>query len=286
MFAAQDVGNLRSFLPRLERLMSGEDFVAGEQKFDRLSGLKLAAFVRGVLDLQGQRLELLDFVREIVKRLGDLIKSRHLILEMPRATKSFDEPLSRGRGCGQQNNRLGLLGGQLIVSIRLEFLFRHLPPLLEEGGIENLWRKRGSDLIHTRLPAMIAKNLPHQRHRILLGLPLYAGRIGELASKNMVRRNGLESLCRVRGLHKMAFLGLKIDDDLTGEQAPLGHATESPALVQTTGPGFELGKGFGCLRRKLSGFDGLLKFFVHVDCFRLICLALQGPREFAHANPA
>jgi hypothetical protein len=28
----------------------------------------------------------------------------------------------------------------------------------------------------------------------------------------------------------------------------------------------------------------LLEFFVHIVCFRLICPALQGPREFAHPN--
>jgi hypothetical protein len=88
------------------------------------------------------------------------------------------------------------------------------------------------------------------------------------------------------GLHQVTLLGLEIDDDLTSEQAPFGHAPKPPALVQTTRSGFELGKGLGGSRRELSGFDGLLEFFVHDDCFRLICPALQGPREFAPENLA
>ena len=67
LLAAQDIGNFRSVLARLERLVAGEDFVAREQKFDGLGGLELAALVRGVLDLHGKRLKLLDLVGEIVR---------------------------------------------------------------------------------------------------------------------------------------------------------------------------------------------------------------------------
>ena len=63
----------------------------------------------------------------------------------------------------------------------------------------------------------------------------------------------------------MAFLGLKIDDDLTGQQAPLRYSPEAPTLVQAAGPGLELRKDLGGLGRKLSSIDGLLEFFVH-DC--------------------
>ena len=84
----------------------------------------------------------------------------------------------------------------------------------------------------------------------------------------------------------MAFLGLKIDDDLTGQQAPLRHPPEPPALVQATGAWLELRKSLGGLRRKLSSIDGLLEFFVHDHCFRLIFPALQGPRGFAQPNLA
>jgi hypothetical protein len=45
-----------------------------------------------------------------------------------------------------------------------------------------------------------------------------------------------------------------------------------------------LRKDLGGLGRKLSSIDGLLEFFVHDPCFRLIFCALQGPRRFAQPN--
>jgi hypothetical protein len=43
------------------------------------------------------------------------------------------------------------------------------------------------------------------------------------------------------GLHDVAFLGLEIDDDLAGQQAPLRYSPEAPALVQTAKLVYDLG---------------------------------------------
>ena len=74
--------------------MARKDFVTGEEKFNRLRRLQLAAFMRGVLDLNGERLKLLDFVGEIIESPRDLIEGGHLILEMASAAKALDEALA------------------------------------------------------------------------------------------------------------------------------------------------------------------------------------------------
>ncbi len=133
---------------------------------------------------------------------------------------------------------------------------------------------------------MIAQNIAQQRNRIFLSLFPNSSGISDLACKNVLCRDRLESLCRVWRLHDMAFLGLEIDDNLAGQQAPLRDSPEPPTLVQAAGPWLELRKNLGGLGRKLSSIDGLLEFFVHDHCFRLIFPALQGPRQFAHPNLA
>ena len=106
LFAAENVADLRSILAGLERLMPREDFVAGEEQFDRLSRLQFAAFMRGILDLRREGLKLLDLVSQIVERAGNLIQSGHLVLEMACSTKLFDQPLAGDRRCGEQHDGL------------------------------------------------------------------------------------------------------------------------------------------------------------------------------------
>ena len=265
LLAAQNIGDSRSVLARLERLVPGEDFVAGEEEFDRLSGLQLAALVRGVLDLHGERLKLLDLMGEIVERFCDLVKSGHLILEVARSAKLFDQSLGRARMASSSRTTGSLfLAGKLEMAIGLEFLFREVPPLLEGRGIEDLRSERRGDLIQA---------LPFRRDRegfreaseagSSMRLRLDGGRVGDFPGENVFRWNWLESFSGILGLHEMALLRLKIDDDLTGEQTPLGHAPEPPALVQATGARLKEGEGLGGLGRKFSSIDGLLEFFVH-----------------------
>jgi hypothetical protein len=60
---------------------------------------------------------------------------------------------------------------------------------------------------------------------------------------------------------------LKIDGDLTGEQAPFGDAPEAPTFVQATRAWLKKGKGLGGLPREFSRVDRLLEFFVHKIVF-------------------
>ena len=123
-----------------------------------MSGLQLAALVRGVLNLHSERLKLLNLVGKIVERLCDLIKSGHLILEVARSAKLFDQPLA-GRGWRrEQNHRLALSGGKLEMAVGLEAFPREVPPFFEGRGIEDLWSERSGDLIKGCLAAVIAKD--------------------------------------------------------------------------------------------------------------------------------
>ena len=159
LLGSQDVSDLRRVLSRLEGLVASKDLISSEEEFNRLRRLQLTALMRGVLDLNGERLKLLDFVGEVIKSSGDLIESGHLILEMAGAAKSFDEPLAGCGSRGQQNDGLRLLARQLKVPVSLEFLLGDLPPLLKGGGIEDLWRERGRNLIQRGASAVIAQNV-------------------------------------------------------------------------------------------------------------------------------
>ena len=85
LFAAQDVGDSWSVLARLERLMSGQDIIPGEEEFDGLGGLELAPFVSGVLDMNSERLKFFDLMGKIVQPFCNLVKRGDLILEVARS---------------------------------------------------------------------------------------------------------------------------------------------------------------------------------------------------------
>jgi hypothetical protein len=158
LLAPQNIGDSWSVLARLERLVSSKDFVSGEEEFDRLSGLQPSALVRSILNLHSERLKFLNLMGEIVERLRDLIKSGHLILEVARSPKFFDQPLA-GRGWRRkQNHGLVLPGGKLEVAVGPEAFLCGVPPSFEGYGIKDLWSERGGDLIKGCFAAVIAKD--------------------------------------------------------------------------------------------------------------------------------
>ena len=61
---------------------------------------------------------------------------------------------------------------------------------------------------------------------------------------------------------------MEINDQLAGEQAPLGHAAEAPAFVETERPGNEAFEGLGGLGGEFSSINSLLEFFVHPSFLR------------------
>ena len=106
MLGSQDVSDLRRVLSRLQGLVACQDLISSEEEFNRLRRLQFTALMRGVLDLNRERLKLLDFVSQVIEPSGDLIESGHLILEMAGAAKSFDEPLAGCGSRGKQNDGL------------------------------------------------------------------------------------------------------------------------------------------------------------------------------------
>jgi len=63
----------------------------------------------------------------------------------------------------------------------------------------------------------------------------------------------------------MRFLARKVDHDLIEEKVPLGHATESPALVQTKRPRLQFFQLLGAFCTELSRFNKFLQLRLHAN---------------------
>ncbi len=265
--ADENVRHGRRAFAGLERLVAGENFVAGEQKLQGMGGLEAAALVCRVLDLRGQGLEFVDLLREIVERLGDLFERDDLVFQVAGSAELLEQALGlRGRGV-KQHDRIGFLRGKLEVAVGLELLLGSVPPFLECGGVEDLRRERCGNLVDRGLAVEITEDARKQAHGILSGFDTHGVRILHLAGEDVILRDRLEGFRGVLHLHRVALAVLEIDNDLAGQQTPLRHAAESPAFVTAKRPRGELVEDLRGLRGQFAALYCLLKFFVHLSLF-------------------
>lgn len=266
LFADENVGHSRGIFGGLERVVAGVNFVPGEEEFQRLGGLKLASFVGGFFDLRGQRAEFFHFVGKIPQSLRDLIEGGHLIFEVAGTAEFFQQAAAGRDRFVEQDDRVGLLNRKLKVAVGFEFFLRGIPPFFIGGSGEDGRAEHVGDLCEGRGASMIAKDVADEPDRVFLGAGCDSGRVGGDPGEDVLVGNRTQGLCGVVGLHRVFFAGIKIDQDLTGDERPLGHLSESPALMQAKCARCEQGNGFGGLRGEFSGFDGLLDFFSHCVC--------------------
>ena len=281
LFAPEDVGHGGGAFAGLEGVVAGEDFVAGEKEFHRLGALEFAPLAGGVLNLGGEGLEFLDFVGEVAEGLGNLIQGGDLILEVAGTAELLDEAAAGGDGGIEQNDGVGFFEGELEVTVGLEFFLGGVPPFFESGGVEDFGEEGGGDLVGGGLAAEVGEDGGDEGNGFLRGLGLHGGGGGGFAGEDVSVGNVLQRLGGVGGLHGMILAAGEIDEDLAGEETPLGDASEAPAFVLTIRAWAEEVKGFGGFGGDLAGIDGLLEFFGHCVLFPMKSGCVQGSRAIA-----
>ena len=139
----EELGHGGRFGARLEGLVARADLVADDQELDRLGRVDLAAALGGLLDLEGEGPEFLDFLGEVAERFQSRIEGRDLLLGMTGLAELADQALLGILRRLLKDDRFPFLGGDLEMAVCLEFLLGGVEPLLEPGGVEDRRYKHG-----------------------------------------------------------------------------------------------------------------------------------------------
>ena len=165
--------------------MAFADLVPDQEEFDGLGHMDPSPAFGGFLHLGRERAEFLDFLGKVVEGLDNRIQCGDLLLGVAGFAELSDQPLLRVLGVFLKDDGITLLGGDLKVTVRLEFFLRGIKPLFERCRVKDRGNECGCNFIDRGLAAVVGKDGADESHGILGGLCLHRGGIGCRAGEDV-----------------------------------------------------------------------------------------------------